>query len=162
MSTQLRVVKGAPPPLKFINSYPCTGYVEESPCQPIGACLLLACKPYSTSTVYIVFQVTVSFKWQCLDVAKSSVYRLQAAPALVSLPRIKQWKLPTYWTQESAQRYVLHSCFKIVIRVQLKSVALYPGLFTPVFVACSKLITCNDIPGHQVNVWRSGTFLLYS
>ena len=45
-----------------------------------------------------------------------------------------------------------------------------PGLLTPVFVACStntgeglvKLITCNDIPGCWVDVWRSGTFLLYS
>ena len=47
---------------------------------------------------------------------------------------------------------------------------LYPGIFTPVFVACStnvgeglvKLITCNDILGHWVDVLRSCTFLLYS
>ena len=46
------------------------------------------------------------------------------------------------------------------------TVSLYPGLPTPGFVACStnteeglvKLITCNDIPGHWVDVWRSGTF----
>ena len=47
--------------------------------------------------------------------------------------------------------------------------ALLPGLLTPVFVAHStnagegpvKLITCNDIPRHWVNVWSS-TFHLYS
>jgi len=45
-------------------------------------------------------------------------------------------------------------------------VALYPGLFTPAFVTCStdageglvKLITCSDVPGHWVDVWRSDTF----
>ena len=50
------------------------------------------------------------------------------------------------------------------------SVASYPGLLTPAFVTCSinvgeglvKLITCNDIPTHWVDVVRSGTFLLYS
>ena len=44
--------------------------------------------------------------------------------------------------------------------------ALYPGLLTSVFVAYStnvgeglvKLITCSDVPGHLVDVWRSGTF----
>jgi len=44
--------------------------------------------------------------------------------------------------------------------------ASYPGLLTPVFVACSsnareglvKLIMCNDIHGCWVDVWRSGTF----
>ena len=49
-------------------------------------------------------------------------------------------------------------------------VALYPGLLTPSFVACgtnagkglAKLIMCKDIPGCWVDVWRSGTFLLYS
>ena len=48
--------------------------------------------------------------------------------------------------------------------------ASYPGLLTPAFVARStnageglvKLIMCNDIPGHWVNMWRSSTFLLYS
>jgi len=49
-------------------------------------------------------------------------------------------------------------------------IALYPGLLTPAFVSCCtrvgeglvKLITWNGIPGHWVDVWRSGTFLLYS
>ena len=44
--------------------------------------------------------------------------------------------------------------------------ALYPGLLTPVFVACStnareglvKLITCSDVPGCWMDIWRSGTF----
>jgi len=44
--------------------------------------------------------------------------------------------------------------------------ASYPGLLTPVFVACSTnageglvtLIMCNDVPGCWVDVWRSGTF----
>ena len=48
-------------------------------------------------------------------------------------------------------------------------IALSPGL-TPAFVTCStnvggglvKLITCNDIPGRWVDVWRSGTFILYT
>ena len=48
--------------------------------------------------------------------------------------------------------------------------ASYPGLLTPVFVTHStnagegsvKLITCNDIPGRWVNMWRSATYLLYS
>jgi len=44
--------------------------------------------------------------------------------------------------------------------------ASYPGLLTPVFVACStntgeglvEVITRNDVPGRWVDVWRSGTF----
>jgi len=44
--------------------------------------------------------------------------------------------------------------------------ASYPGLLTPVFVTCSTnmgegllgLITCNDVPGHWGDMWRSGTF----
>jgi len=44
---------------------------------------------------------------------------------------------------------------------------LYPGLLTPAFVTCItntgeglvKLITCCDVPGLWVDVWRSGTFL---
>jgi len=46
------------------------------------------------------------------------------------------------------------------------SLASYPGLLTPVFVTCStnmgegllELITCNDVPGHLGDMWRSGTF----
>ena len=34
------------------------------------------------------------------------------------------------------------------------SIASYSGIVTAVFVTC--------IPGHRVNVWRSGTFLLHS
>ena len=42
----------------------------------------------------------------------------------------------------------------------------YPGLSTPVFVACSdnmgeglvKLIACTDVPGCWVDMRRSGTF----
>ena len=48
--------------------------------------------------------------------------------------------------------------------------ASYPGLLTPELVAHStnvgegpvKLTTCDDVPGNLVNVWRSGTYLLYS
>jgi len=44
--------------------------------------------------------------------------------------------------------------------------ASYPGLLNLAFVACIanmgeglvKLITCNDVPGRLVDVWRSGTF----
>ena len=42
--------------------------------------------------------------------------------------------------------------------------ASYPGLLTPVFVTCSTnvgeglMIMCSDIPGHWVDVWRSGSF----
>ena len=51
-----------------------------------------------------------------------------------------------------------------------EKLASYPSLLTPAFIACStnvgeglvKLITCSDVPGHWVNVWKSGTFLLYS
>jgi len=58
---------------------------------------------------------------------------------------------------------------KVAIEAQAAvRLALCPGLFTPAFVACStnvgevlvKLITCKDVPGHWVDVWRSGTFLL--
>ena len=49
-------------------------------------------------------------------------------------------------------------------------VASYPDLLTPAFVTCctimgeslEKLITCKDIRGRWVGMWRSGTFLLYS
>jgi len=45
-------------------------------------------------------------------------------------------------------------------------IASYPGLLTPALVTCTtnvgeglvKLITCNDVPGCWVDVWRSGTF----
>ena len=45
-------------------------------------------------------------------------------------------------------------------------VASYPGHLTPVFVACStnkgealaKLVTCSDLRGCWVDVWRSGKF----
>ena len=48
--------------------------------------------------------------------------------------------------------------------------ASYPGLLTTLFVTHStnagegpvKLTTCDDVPGYLVNVWRSGTYLLYS
>jgi len=50
------------------------------------------------------------------------------------------------------------------------NLASYPSLLTPAFVACSinteeglvKLIICNDVPGRWVDMWGSGTFLLYS
>ena len=46
-------------------------------------------------------------------------------------------------------------------------ISLLPRPSHPVFVACStstgeslvKLITCSDVPGHWVDVWRSDTFL---
>ena len=45
------------------------------------------------------------------------------------------------------------------------SVSSFPGLLTPVFVACItnvgglvKLVTCGDVKGRWVDVWRSGTF----
>jgi len=52
----------------------------------------------------------------------------------------------------------------------LRHLALYPGFLTPAFVICStnvgdglvKLIMWNDIAGCWVDMWRSGTFLLYS
>ena len=42
--------------------------------------------------------------------------------------------------------------------------ASYPDLLMPVFVAnmgegLIKLITCSDVPGHWMNVWRNSTFL---
>ena len=48
--------------------------------------------------------------------------------------------------------------------------ASYPGLFTLADVACStnarkgrvKLITCDDVPGCWVDMWRSGRFLMCS
>ena len=49
------------------------------------------------------------------------------------------------------------------------SLASHPGLLTSAFIAFrtnvgkpGKLVTCNDVPGCRVDVWRSGTFLLYS
>ena len=65
---------------------------------------------------------------------------------------------------------ILYTCLPlqyIVIVVCVVCQALYPGLLTPAFVACStnmgkglvKLITCCDVPGHWVDVWRSGIFL---
>ena len=49
-------------------------------------------------------------------------------------------------------------------------IVLYPGLLTPEFVTfitnvgegLVKLITCNDVSGHYVDVWRCGIFLLNS
>jgi len=43
-------------------------------------------------------------------------------------------------------------------------VALYPGLFAPVFVTCSTnmregLVNSCDTPRHWVDMWRRGTFL---
>ena len=39
----------------------------------------------------------------------------------------------------------------------------HPGFLTPAFVACStnvkvELVTCNNIPGYWLDMWKSGTF----
>ena len=52
----------------------------------------------------------------------------------------------------------------------IPSIVTYPGLLTQTFVVCStnagkglvKLITCNDVIGRWVDVWKSATFLLLS
>jgi len=38
----------------------------------------------------------------------------------------------------------------------------HPSVLQNVGEGLVKLIMCNDVPGRWVNVWRSGTFLLYS
>jgi len=54
--------------------------------------------------------------------------------------------------------------------ISISQLVSYLGLLIPVFVTCStnyggrpgKLITCNEVLRHWVDVWRSGTFFLYS
>jgi len=61
---------------------------------------------------------------------------------------------------------ILAAILACAYRTLCVTVATYPGLLTPLFVACStnageglvRLIMCSDIPGRWVDVWRSGTF----
>ena len=58
-------------------------------------------------------------------------------------------------------------CAALVLPAHSALIALFPGLLTPAFVACSTnagvlLVTCSDVHGRWVDVWRSGTFFLYS
>jgi len=67
----------------------------------------------------------------------------------------------------SAKPALSMKCVLKVSSLMLINLASYPGLLDPVVIACItnagegllKLITCNDVPWHWVNVWRSGTFL---